>query len=1178
MSRLTAFLGIRAGESRPLVLASAINFLVMLGLSLARSGRDTLFYIEIGSRYLPLMFVFNALFAVGVNEVYGYFVGKYEQHRLYLRTVILFLVAAIGILCLVLMRHWIPDSALWNWVYYGGIFVLTEAIAIILVVATANFVNDPAFFDLSAIKRLAPYYVSCGHFGSIISGLIATFFVADIGLETLFWIWVASLIMTLAISSVAVRMLYGRSSVLSGEVDSGGGFWSTSSMILNTPYLRWFLIVTILNFFLGAAYEWILATNAERAVTQMAAVEFSADKAGQLTDNTVVEAGLVHYLGMVYIGGGTFALFFQLFFMGSIIRRFGVAKANFGAPLVLALGAVGLVFNANSMVFAVIARGSFILAENAFNQTLIRFVYNVIREKDRLRVQAFIESNVISITIALTGGLLLIFSLASVLMPYFGFLVAVAAGGMLWFTWLMKGAYEKEARKNYNKLSSFGQQELMRDMLSSDSADAKRFVQFLKAASEPRSLIHAIGVIAREKLTTHREEFVIASLSDGRPTIKTAAIRAIAELPEPDGLIQLTTVLRREQNPVVVAAALRACRSIVSHDELDLDEFREFLNTEHAEVLSSAIALLWENAGMEGSESVLEKYRMLSTSNNPRDRVLLAYTLGELNKTRDLLKLLDFTNNKDGNESQIAVLTALGRIGNLQPASQLLKDVMERLFVSLRSLALRDAAQSALARLALQFPGEVIARFRDAQIPVDERRSIALVLSRMPRQSSRQAGTDSVSEALASALFCADFSLREAAAHSLAVRAITEGESVGLSWDIVQQPFMEVCSTAVRLRAAVTQLRRNVVGLAESPVMLLHKHVLDLCHRYTVHAFDLLTTAFPDDNIPALFLNLQSPRTHAKAIEVLENLRMPRRDFARLFALFDTDAFSAAIRDTDGIARDESNAVRQLLASDEIWTIRCLAHAYSRPPFRDHAAERTAIEQKSREFDTERREDMSEVIEKVDKLARAPIFEHVPIDHLYELAERATERTFLRNEELFSADDPEPRIVVLTEGQAMIVKTDKSGHQPVQTVTAPYTLNEIAAFDIESSGFSAVALTDAACLTLAASEVRDLLRIQPELSRHFMQALGRRLVLAYDDLLRHTNLGNQLGKKVEEILNERFKELDAIGKISDNVERLLNSRPEINVRLSVEDLKHELHSAVSDACSAPRMQTHSHPK
>jgi len=929
MNRLMTFLGVREGEGRRLLLASTINCLVMFGLYLARAGRDTLFYLEIGSEFLPLMFVANAVFAVFVNEIYAFFVARYDQHRLYFRTVLVFLVAAGGILVLVFFRNEIASSLPAKWALYGGIFATTEAIAVILVVATANFVNE--LFDLRAIKLLSPYYVSFGHLGSIFSGVIATLFANRIGIHNFFAAWVASLVVALIMAAVTIRLFYGNRSTATADVPSSGGFLSTYRLIIKTPYLRWFLFATILNFFLGGAYEWIVARNATVTVNNAIAAEMSAgarpvDLSPEEQEKEV-EARLAHYLGIVYIGGGSFALFFQLFFMRFIIRRFGVARANFGAPIALSLGAIGLFFQVDSTYVAVVARASFILAENAFNQTLIRFVYNVLNERDRIRVQAFIESNVIALTIAATGGFLLLFSLLLVPLLYFGFSVAAAAGGMLWFTYWMKDEYNAEAKRNYNRLSTFGREQLLEDVLSSGGDSSNRFIAFLKEANDPNALVHAIKIIARNKLVTHREAFVVCRLNDHWRNVRIAAIQALAEMPDSDAEQHLTRLLKEETDPAVMAALLRCYREVALDRELDLDTFGRFLDDEDPEVLSAAIALLWEKAGMEGPAKVLEKYKALSESDKPEDEILLAHTLGELKKTGDLLKLRSKLSGTDHLGAQIAVISAMGRI----PSQQ----VLEPLFSALHDKHLGKAAQGALSRLASQFPRPILGRFASSSESI-ERQYLANVVAEIPRQATKQSNDDTLM-ALCQALTDQRFAVRESAGKALARRVINHSESIGVGWSKISTAFDNACDAVVRIRHSVDLLRRQLKAADGAALVVLHKHAGDLCGRLTAHVFDLLTAVFPADNIPTLFRNLKSSRMFSEAVEALENLSLPRRrDFDRIHSLFDGDAFERIVRSSSNLPTNEEAAVRSLLAVGDPWLSSCLWHTYRKPPFCEH--------------------------------------------------------------------------------------------------------------------------------------------------------------------------------------------------------------------------------------------------
>jgi CRP/FNR family cyclic AMP-dependent transcriptional regulator len=120
------------------------------------------------------------------------------------------------------------------------------------------------------------------------------------------------------------------------------------------------------------------------------------------------------------------------------------------------------------------------------------------------------------------------------------------------------------------------------------------------------------------------------------------------------------------------------------------------------------------------------------------------------------------------------------------------------------------------------------------------------------------------------------------------------------------------------------------------------------------------------------------------------------------------------------------------------------------------------------------------------------LFSSLPGDVLEDLRERATVRTYERNELLFSQGDPAAELFVIEQGRVAIVTKAPDGRESVLAVLEGGAMfGELPLFDGAPRSADARALTESRVIVLSYDPVRDVLRARPELLWTVTRLLAR---------------------------------------------------------------------------------------
>lgn len=1125
MTRLLQTLGLRNGEGNRLFAASAVNFLIMLSLYLARAARDALFYSEIGPQYLPYMFIGVSFFALFSNEAFSRAAGIWAQHKIFQGLLLLGTMAFISIYLVLEYEVVLPSVtslASGPIITYALIYITTELLAVLLVVTTAAFVNDAALFDLGAIKRLSPYYVAAGHLGGLVSGLVAFYFAKSLGVVVFFAISAVLLITVFIYSRWVVRKLYRyRLNLGSDDEDVGSGFVSDVALILKNKYLLVFSAITICNFFLGSSFEWILSESATTAT------ESDPDE-------------LAAFLGFVNIAGGAVAILFQVALIGNILSKYGVANANLGAPIFLLIGAGFVALNPSYVWFAVFARGFFFVAENAFNQTLIRFIYNVVRERDRLRVQGFIESNIITLSIALTGLVLLLVDPEGASLSVLGYFVVIVAGVMLWLSVKLKALYTDEARKNYLSLSSLGKRELFEDVFKSKDDTSAEIVEYIYRTGDPDTQRQAIEVVSRQRLVHHHERFIVGRLTEDWPReVRLSALAALKLFNRPDDASVVEPLLS-DPDPAIVVAALETNNELTG-TAIRIEQLQSFLDGGDPDIASSALVQLMQNGGVEGMKAGINTLELYRKARSKPKRLALIKTFGKLGQSTidDLLELLKTATLDEKTE----IISALGTIPNRRVYAHILEFLLDPSHI--------HTARTALLRQPAFFVDLVLETFNDIDTSnTNVRRNLAWVLARIrPTEISEEDGLAYnmlITDALLDGLQDRCWSVRMASAEALSF-SVMQKNVTSISTSVAENSLLALAGPFTKNAMCMENiLARQSATVGEFSLVLKALKDIEYGHQNIANA--ILQATFPEENLATVFQNLQIGDLREESVELLENI-LPRKIFRAFtsIALYDPD-----INSQNGSTSKTGNLEtvwKHLASFNEESLLFSLYH-----PWEQGATERVAFkkieatELGEKISNSYRENEMASILDRAQILAQAKLFSNIQIGDLIEIARNAKILKVQAGENIYEIGTPSEGLFVVAEGSVGLNMEDKSGEiRQINIIDRGASFGEVSVVSGDSYSEIAQAIDKSVCIIIPRADVTQLLAIHPHVYDDLTGIINSRLLNAYDEVINQMAIGRRIETVVRDLIGPSLENLSRIPDIEKKLDRYADERVIVNV-------------------------------
>lgn len=127
-------------------------------------------------------------------------------------------------------------------------------------------------------------------------------------------------------------------------------------------------------------------------------------------------------------------------------------------------------------------------------------------------------------------------------------------------------------------------------------------------------------------------------------------------------------------------------------------------------------------------------------------------------------------------------------------------------------------------------------------------------------------------------------------------------------------------------------------------------------------------------------------------------------------------------------------------------------------------------------------------------VSRVPIFNHLPVDALAVIADKASMRTYERGQFIHRAGEPSDKLFIVHKGKVKVYRLSDTGkEQLVRILNSGDFAGELALFSAEARDSYAEAMRTSEICTIYQTDVRELLLQYPDISLHVLAELSRRL-------------------------------------------------------------------------------------
>ncbi len=619
----------------------------MAGLAVGRAANDSFFIATAGASQIPYVFIINALLLGGSALLYSFFERYIARFRLFTLLLLFFLLA------LALLRHNFSTDT--TWLPYA-IFGYYELLLLIMQMHFWTCVND--IFDPHEGKRLFPYIGGIGLLGSISGGLTAGFAAPRVGLENLFFIWMALLGLAIPVALWAWKNCGDR--IPKFHLRERFNF----KQLQQYPLVSILVWISIPLWLVVHTVDWLF---------YLAIEEIFPDNPDQLSAFLGFLGGAVSFCGLII----------QFLITGPLLRRKGVPfsfavyafSVTLGAFLlgVRSLLGVGapLLFSIRSL-FAVMVRfldESVLLSiYDSAGQLLYGALPAAIRGQARALVSGMVEPTMTAI-----AGLILIFA-ASLQVDHSILAFSAIGVGLIWIylSFRVRSYYLQALLSNLSS-NDIDRRQLAKDQLAHLKLDANVHKYLLNSLLSEDSQVALLSLDYLQKSTHTNLKNIIPLL----PRMQLPVLKKSLDILGSNRVKEAASAVKKlteHSQAEVCAAALRSLALILPDENREL--YEKYLNSDWESVRAAAIiSILDYQKKLNTRNPAYRALRKMVQSSSTTQNIYAAHIISSLKSTKEkypINLLMELLRKKNHNVT-LEATRALGYIEKKQSVSSLLK-------------------------------------------------------------------------------------------------------------------------------------------------------------------------------------------------------------------------------------------------------------------------------------------------------------------------------------------------------------------------------------------------------------------------------------------------------------------------------------------------------------------------
>jgi AAA family ATP:ADP antiporter len=724
-----------------------------------------------------------------------------------------------------------------------------------------------------------------------------------------------------------------------------------------------------------------------------------------------------------YIGFSAFVL--QMLVTGRLLRSLGIRVTLFVMPVVFLGGSLGVLL-APVLLSAAVLKGSQGLLRYSVDKSTTELLYlPVTPPAVKGQIKSFIDSFIWRIADGIGGIALLVFATLNFSPGRMSLLNFVFLVGWIGIAYGVRREYLTVLRSAIERRTLDPERTAARML---DSTTAEVLAHSLESGSEQQALYGlSLFEVGREPVW---HPALRKLLEHPSAAVRQRALHLLSEAKH-HGIVPQVEKMLGDESLEVRAEALQY---LVVHAHKDPLHLLETARDVPAHSLQSAVAVYLARSGdpdcLAAASHILRDMLSATGPEGAATRREAARVLGSIASSKEfhveLLKLLD---DPSPEVTERALLSA-GRIRTNELLPRIVEKLGEPRFLG--------AARAALIQYGDEAVETLRQRLNDVTTSKDVRRQIPKVLARLATADSAAALTDS--------LIQSDPEVRYEVIKALNQLRLKHPKLLMDAADIphiLDYELLAYYRSFQILAALEIQNGHSPPAAKAGPLVI--QAVRERMGQEFERVFRLLGLVYAPSDIYNAYLGLTShrPQLQANALEVLEHV-LPPDLYRRLAEVADPEStterrLALAQRLCQTRVDSGAEALRILLHSGDGWLCACAMYAIGQSRLRELEGEMRGLPHSEPLLDqiwtwtsgrlaareSEKGAGMLTVLEKVDLLRTAALFQALPAQSLVRVAAIASELSWAPQQVVYQENSPAESIFFLLEGEVELLRTGK---------------------------------------------------------------------------------------------------------------------------------------------------------
>ncbi len=689
---------LRLLDIRPRELPIVGSMFILLGLIITTSYiikpvRNSLFLSQFGAERLPYVYIVVALMAGFVAAGFSRLVARYALKSVIIGAA-LFFAANLVVFYGAIEAGWVSTG----FVFYVWVSIYTIVMPTLFWLA-ANYV-----FYSNEARRLFSVVAAGGLLGSIAGGSLTSILVETVGTSGLL---VAAAVVLVVIAGVAVwvdrlsrdrllerfRELRRQERRQFAEKDQGA-----LTLVGRSRYLQLIVVLTVVTIVTSTLVDYQFNAVAEQSFESM--------------------DSLTGFFGMFFASINVLAFLLQLLLAGRILGRFGVGIGLIALPLALLSSSVGFLIVPGLMTAALLKASDDGLS-NSINRSSVEILWLPIPLEIKSRAKAWLDMFVDRVSRGLAGLIILgVTTLLAMNVNQVSRVVLLLVASWLVLTVFLRREYVKTFR------ASLSRRDIDVTAVTADIQDQQSLLVLRQVLSgeDEKQILYALELLQGTEETALVEP-VIRLTSHPNPSVRSAALRALASVSPPPNLEMLPELIR-DENPEVSSEALELL--VRTDTERGRAELHDVIHSGDVERIHAVFNRMEDNPDLFRDTVTEDFVRRYHRSTDARERETSARLAGFLPVSPELLELMPLLIADSNHDVARAAARSAGKLR----AAPLIPSLLEQL----PRRPVRGAVRDALARFGPEIIPTIMERFEDPSVDVALRRAIPQILTELGDQ------------------------------------------------------------------------------------------------------------------------------------------------------------------------------------------------------------------------------------------------------------------------------------------------------------------------------------------------------------------------------------------------------------------------------------------------------------